>query len=207
MADSGMPDAGVPGTPWWVVVPAKSPWIGKSRLGAGPEWARALLLDTLEAVLASPEVARVVVVTDDADAWGFAPGARIQTVVDPGSGLTHAIEAGLQAVPQRSAPVVIVLGDVPGLRSQEFTDALRAARREGLLAVPDHDGSGTTMTFASSAAAHLPRFGVGSFQKHLDAGYAAMALPHESSLRFDVDTPADLVAAHLGPRTRALLAS
>ena len=191
---------------WTVVVPAKSPQRGKSRLAAGPEWARALLLDTLDALLATPSVGRVILVTDDARAWE-APvgGPRVRIVPDPGSGLNPAVEAGLQAVPGAAGPVAIVLGDLPGLSAVELDAALAAAEGAGPLAVPDHDGSGTTMTFAARAGEHRPCFGAGSFHRHLQAGYAPAPVAPESSLRWDIDVPADVAPARLGPRTRALL--
>ena len=51
---------------WTVIIPVKPAAIGKSRLGLGPELARAIALDTVAAVVACDAVDRVIVVTADA---------------------------------------------------------------------------------------------------------------------------------------------
>jgi 2-phospho-L-lactate guanylyltransferase (CobY/MobA/RfbA family) len=72
---------------WTVVIPVKGTASAKSRLGASPELALAIALDTVAAV--GP---RVIVVTSPSIATNFeALGARI--VIDPEQGLTTALRA------------------------------------------------------------------------------------------------------------------
>ncbi|WP_261166907.1 2-phospho-L-lactate guanylyltransferase [Microbacterium sp. Marseille-Q6965] len=222
----------VAGGGWSVVVPVKPAAIGKSRLVV-PDVDRAALaaaiaLDTIAAVTRARLVAEVVVVTDDpgvraelaamhnegdgvADDPGSGPVWRddpssctVRAVADPGGGLNAAIAAGLDAA--SGAARAALLGDVPALRPADLDAALTLAGAGGAAAVPDAEGTGTTLL--AHAREEILRFGPDSFARHLAAGARGLDVPPGSSLRRDVDTLAQLEAARragLGPRTRAIL--
>jgi 2-phospho-L-lactate/phosphoenolpyruvate guanylyltransferase len=224
---------------WAVVLPVKRLSAGKSRLrGALPgvpheRLALALAADTVAAAVACPEVAEVLVVTDDpAAAEALAAlGARI--VPDVGGGLNAAFGRGAAAV--RGRPVAALAGDLPALRPADLSGALRAAEptlrrfpaeptmrrfpaEPTLRRFPaeptlrrfaaDAAGTGTVLLTAPSGGSLDPRFGPASAAAHAASGALPLAgaLPR---LRRDVDTAEDLAAAAalgLGPHTAALVA-
>jgi 2-phospho-L-lactate/phosphoenolpyruvate guanylyltransferase len=204
---------------WFVVVPVKVASAGKSRLAGVLDerlraaLVRAMALDTVDAALAASRVGRVLVVT--ADPVLSAGRARYGVVAEPVSGglppLDAAVLAGVHAA-RAAVPgvsVAALLGDLPALQSDDLDAALDLASEVSRGFVADLDGTGTTLLTATGALDPLPRFGVGSAAAHTAAGHVALAVPATSSLRRDVDLPADLDAVarlRLGPRTGALLA-
>jgi len=198
---------------WTLVVPVKPGPTAKSRLDVPgvdrTALARAIVLDTLEQVLASRRVARLLLVggsPDAAEAW---PGAPIEVVPDPGEGLLSAIAAGLAAAGD-GVPRAVLLGDLPGLRAAELDAALRLAGSAARAFVPDAEGTGTVIATARPGMPFEPLFGEGSAARHHGAGFIELRLPARTGLRRDVDTVEQLrdlaLADRLGPRTRALLA-
>ena len=183
-----------------IVIPVKGGPVAKSRLGGDATFraalARAMALDTIEAAL---EVASVIVVTSDELAADVA-AVGVVVVPDPGEGLNAAIEAGLEAAP-RGAASAVLLGDLPGLDPRELRAALEASVAERSF-VADADGVGTVLTVAR--VSHALRFGAGSRQAHLDAGYVELLEPWPS-LRRDVDLPQHLEQLARGRRTLELL--
>jgi 2-phospho-L-lactate guanylyltransferase len=202
-----------PARRWTVVLPLKGGTAAKSRLGGPPDLARALALDTLDAILAARCVGRVLVVTaDDATAAESAAlGAAVVAERRPGAGLLSALADGLAAAAPR-ASVAVILGDLPALTPSDVDTALIACERalppSGSVVVPDADGTGSVLLAGRRAADLEPAFGPGSADAHARRGAVRLdlALPR---LRRDVDRPDDLAAATalgLGPRTRAVLA-
>ena len=206
-------EAGEPGAlAWVVVIPVKPSAAGKSRLRVRDResLARAIALDTLEAVLACPAVAEVVVVTSDAAVTAEASTLGARVVDDSGIvGLSAAIAAGLAAVPTDRARAVL-LGDLPSLRTEDLAAALHAAEGMDLATVLDADGDGTTLVTARPGVALAPAFGTDSAAAHRAAGFAPLPIDAGSTLRRDVDTIEHLAAAArlgLGPRTALALAA
>jgi 2-phospho-L-lactate guanylyltransferase len=137
----------------------------------------------------------------------------------PESGLNPALAYAAAQVRRSGAiglepGVAAIAADLPALRPEELTDALRladAVAREhspvGLARsfVADAAGTGTVLLAAPPGALLEPCFGVGSARAHLASG----AVPLDGAwlgLRRDVDTPADLAEAFVlgvGPRTAA----
>ncbi|GIJ07112.1 2-phospho-L-lactate guanylyltransferase [Micromonospora andamanensis] len=199
--------------PWTVVVPVKRLAAAKTRLRGGlpgvphQDLALALAVDTLAAVRACPEVAEVLVVTNDARVAETArcAGARV---------LPDVADAGLNAAFRHGAAEVAgwvagLTADLPALRPAELAAALHTAltgspgvRRF----VADAPGTGTVLLAAPPGVPLHPRFGPDSAAAHAASG--AQPLTGDwPSLRRDVDTPDDLAAAArlgLGPRTTAL---
>jgi len=206
-------------TPTWsLVVPVQVLAQAKSRLTGLPQTARAELAlamatDTVAAALAAAAVGLVVVVTDDAVVG--AQTARLGAVVlpdEPAAGLNSALAfgAGYARDQLRGRGVAGLAGDLPAMRPDELTVALRAAGAAARAFVPDAEGTGTTLYTAAAGTIFEPRFGPQSRARHLAAGAAEIDLPELAGLRRDVDTMADLRRAAeigLGPRTAALLAA
>ncbi|HWM32659.1 MAG TPA: NTP transferase domain-containing protein [Pseudolysinimonas sp.] len=186
---------------WTVLIPVRAP--GKARLARGPEFARAIALDTIEAAVAGgPEV---VVVTADAALAASATSLGARVVLEPApSGLAAAIDLGLSDDGSRA----VLLGDLPALDAADLVAALERASALERAFVPDADGTGSTLVTARGGAPFVHAFGPGSAQAHRDLGLVELTLPAESSLRRDVDLEEHLllVREHLGPRTRSALA-
>ncbi|WP_345800258.1 2-phospho-L-lactate guanylyltransferase [Microbacterium sp. AZCO] len=197
---------------WAVVIPVKPAARGKSRLVVpGVDrvtLARAIALDTIEAVAACEVVDRVIVVGDDGGlvlgAVGI-PGLRLVPEPSPG-GLDAAIAAGIAVADERT-PRAALLGDLPALRPPDLAAALRAAATVARAAVADADGTGTTLLTAAPGVAWTSAFGDGSFARHRALGAVPLPVTDASTLRHDVDTADQLetaAALGLGPRTAAL---
>ena len=201
---------------WSMVIPVKVLAQAKSRLTGlvGPpraELALAMAADTVAAALATPQVASVIVVSDDR-AVGAVLGGLGAVVIDddPAAGLNPALVFGASYADTRwpGRGRAAMAGDLPALRPGELTAVLEAASAAGEAFVPDAAGTGTTLYAAGPGVAFRPGFGVGSRDRHKTAGAAELDLPELRGLRQDVDTPADLQRAAeigLGPRTRAAL--
>ena len=105
-------------------------------------------------------------------------------------------------------PVAALSSDLPALRPEELTAALREAATVPRAFVADAAGSGTTLLAVRDGELD-PRFGPGSASAHAAGG----AVPLDGDwpgLRQDVDTPADLHAAGwigVGSRTAAFLSA
>jgi 2-phospho-L-lactate guanylyltransferase len=202
---------------WSVLMPVKELARAKSRLAglAGPrrgELALALAGDTVAAVLRSPLVARVIVITDDPAAGPAL--ARLGALVvpdEPRAGLNAALRygAGHAAARWPGQGLVALSADLPALRPDELGRALRAAAAWPSAFVADAPGDGTTLYAAAAQAAFQPSFGLASRSRHAAGGAAELGLDGIPGLRRDVDTPDDLraaVALGLGPRTAPLAA-
>lgn len=195
-----------------VIVPVKSPAIGKSRLRvpdhARPGLATGFALDTLHAARATPGVTEVVVMTDDAGFARTAAGSGSRVVPD-GDGLNHGLVAAAATVRAwfPDAIPVALCADLPCLTPRDLSRALAQVDSDRPWFVADADGTGTTM-YAATYDGFAPRFGSGSRHGHLEAG-AREVDGDLATLRRDVDDEAALVAALRlgpGPHTRAALA-
>ena len=224
---------------WTVLLPVKVLARAKSRLAvlAGDrrhELALALASDTVSAVVACPDVARVIVVTSDPVAGPrlAALGAHIvpeaisnpsELPRDSADGSQHALNAALlwgAAVAARRWPgtgLAALTADLPALRPAELATALRAAGHgipaagfgPGAAFVPDAAGVGTTLYAVPPGGEFRPMFGGASRARHAAAGAAELTLDGLAGLRQDVDTPDDLraaVALGVGPRTAEVAA-
>ncbi|MEF2977533.1 2-phospho-L-lactate guanylyltransferase [Subtercola sp. YIM 133946] len=205
-------------TDWIVVVPVKGSTASKTRLADFPlspverrRLALAFALDTVGAIAAVADVRQLVVVTSDPEAASALAGLGAQIVPDPGDGLNAAIAAGLERA-RRTHPdsaVAVITADLPTLATRDVAEALELAAGHPTAFVADADGTGTTTITAQPHAALTPAFGPGSAARHVGLGMTSLALPEGSTLRRDVDTPADLERAlrqGVGPHTARALA-
>lgn len=196
-----------------LVVPVKRLEDAKTRLGAelGPhrrELALAFATDTVAAVLSTQGV-HALVVTDDQQAREAVTALGAEVVPDtPDAGLNAALVHASRQARERhpDADLGALSADLPALRPHELAAAMTEVGDAGGF-VCDVPGDGTTLLLASHARPLQPRFGPGSAAAHRADGLLEVraAVP---SLRRDVDTVADLVAAArlgLGARTMAVL--
>jgi len=196
-----------------VVVPVKPPAVGKSRLVGIPpvrrrELAAAFALDTVTACLATPRVAAVMAVTDDARFARRLTDIGCAVVPDGHVGDLNACLRLAAAEAVRRWPTlhpVVVCADLPALDPADLEAALDQVTGNGSWFVADARGTGTTM-YAAPPADFDPRFGHGSRDAHLRAGAREIRgdLP---TLRQDVDDEDDLELARalgVGPRTTAV---
>jgi 2-phospho-L-lactate/phosphoenolpyruvate guanylyltransferase len=200
---------------WSVLIPVKVLAQAKSRLAelAGPrrgELALALAADTVTAVLATGQVARAVVITDDPVAAATLAQLGALVVPDePRDGLNAALRHGA-AFSARHWPAdgtAALSADLAALRPAELAKALKAAAAWPNAFVADAAGDGTTLYTAAPGTAFRPAFGLASRARHAAGGAAELELTDIPGLRRDVDTPADLrgaAALGLGPRTAPL---
>ena len=222
---------------WTVLLPVKVLAQAKSRLAALAgerrlELALALASDTVSAVVACPEVARVIVVTSDPVAGPrlSSLGASIVPEPRPGArgrdsrpsprpspdGSQYLLNAALRhgaAVAARRWPgtgLAALTADLPALRPAELAEALRAASDvAGPAFVPDAAGVGTTMYAVATGGQFRPMYGGASRARHAADGATELVLGGIAGLRQDVDTPDDLraaVALGVGPRTAGVAA-
>ncbi len=197
---------------WTAVIPVKRLAVAKTRLrGAVPsahhqDLALAMLRDTLVSVLAGPETAEVLVITDDPAAAAAAGGLGARVLPDrPDAGLNEAMRYGADTVAGLGVHRAVLAGDLPALRPAELSDALSGSRQRSFVA--DAAGTGTVLLTAPPGVPLDPRFGVGSAAAHAASGARALA-GDWPGLRQDVDTAADLrtvLALGPGPHTCALL--
>ncbi len=197
------------------IVPVKPPRVGKSRLGDVDDVRRrdlagAFALDTVTAAVACPEVAEVLVVTDDA---AFSRDLVALGCASMPDGDTHDLNATLQQAAleaRRRWPYlqpVAICADLPALRPDDLGAALRESVRGGAWFVPDADGVGTTL-YTAPYDGFAPRFGIASRLAHQASGAQEVG-SDLASLRCDVDDLAGLRAAlslGVGTHTAAVAA-
>ncbi len=198
-----------------LIVPLKSSVRGKSRILLPLAQRRALALamahDTVLAAAAAHGVDTVLVVAEDpADAAGFADlGAKVLIKAAPGLNEAIMSGAGWLAVGGWTGPVAVIPADLPFLQGTDLRDALQEASAQPSAVVADLAGTGTTVLTAVDGASLRPHFGSWSFAAHQRAGATAVPVPISSTVRWDVDTVADLgrsgSGSSLGPHSRAVL--
>lgn len=198
---------------WTLVVPLKPLTRAKSRLApaAGdPVRARLALAfaqDTVAAALACDSVRDVAVVTDDQVAARALSSLGARIVPDaPAAGLNPALAHGAAEVRagRPDAALAALNADLPALRPEELARVLDFAAGAPRAFLADTAGTGTTLLSARPGHALGPHFGPLSRAGHSGSGAVEIALTGVDSVRQDVDTAADLVAAHalgLGPFT------
>ncbi|WP_328319847.1 2-phospho-L-lactate guanylyltransferase [Streptomyces sp. NBC_00388] len=198
---------------WSLVVPLKPLALAKSRLAPAasdavrPGLALAFAQDTVAAALACSAVRDVAVVTSDALAAAelAALGARIVPDTAAG-GLNPALAHGARAVRalRPGAAVAALNADLPALRPAELRRVLERAAEFPRAFLTDAAGIGTTLLTARADTELRPAFGGLSRARHTASGAVEILLGGVGSVRQDVDTGDDLLAAAalgLGPYT------
>jgi 2-phospho-L-lactate guanylyltransferase len=203
------------------LVPVKRLGAAKSRLRGvlgerADELTLAMLADVLDALVASPQLTRVVVVTPDEAVAQVARASGASARVAEDAGLNEGLAAATSELAARGEAVLVVLGDVAGATPRE-TAALFAALAQlggrGVVLAPSRDG-GTAALLRAPHGVMGTRFGAGSAAAHRALASEAGTPLRElalSALAIDLDRPEDLAAllasdSAAAPRTRALLA-
>jgi 2-phospho-L-lactate guanylyltransferase len=204
----------------WAVVPVKELDRAKERLAPvlSPEVRRDLMLamleDVLTALVVTPGLAGIAVVTVDPTARRVALryDARI---IEAGArdGHTGAVTAAGRLLAEEGQPgLLTVPGDIPLVTSAEIAKLLAAHRPAPSFTIaPSRDARGSNAIICSPPGAVPLRFGEDSFSPHLQAAEASGIRPsvlHLRGIALDVDTPEDLAAFMLLPSAtcaRALL--
>jgi 2-phospho-L-lactate guanylyltransferase len=155
------------------VVPLNRLNVAKSRLAESdadrPTLVWDMLANVVGALVGCPAIAEVAVVTPEESLEPAIARLGASFLPDPQSGLLDALEVGRAWAEHRKASgLLVVLGDLPWLTSEEITDLLARSPRLGAVLAPDRERSGTNALFTRPVGAMPFRFGVNSFAKHLD---------------------------------------
>lgn len=204
-------------TAYGVIVPVKPASVAKSRLGGlgdrvRRDLAAAFAADTVAAAVRADLVETVLVVTDDHRLARRLSELGAEVLPDGTSDdLNATLEQAAAEVVRRSPGLRLaaLCADLPALRHAELDQALARAPRDRMGFLADAEGVGTTLVTAPSLESFRPGFGAASREAHLGAGAAEIDPDGLQSLRRDVDTPDDLVAAlglGIGPSTSRLTA-
>jgi 2-phospho-L-lactate/phosphoenolpyruvate guanylyltransferase len=186
----------------YAVVPLKEFAHAKQRLsgildaGERQGLMRAMVSDVLSALMRTPGLTGILLVSREPQAAEIAHEFGIELYVEPPrADLSEAVQAagGFLVARHRAAGTMIVPADVPLAAAEDF-ECVLALHRE-LTLVPDSDGDGTNCIVSSPPNLIRYQFDGHSFRPHLDAAYAIgltpgiCRLPH---LGLDIDTAADL---------------
>ncbi|WP_247204335.1 2-phospho-L-lactate guanylyltransferase [Streptomyces sp. AgN23] len=208
-----------------MLLPVKPFALGKSRLGswagaARRDIARAIFLDTMGAILHTPEVCRLIVVTADPEAHALAAGAGAEGIHEASvGGLNAAARLGAAAAAAAAAghgagvrtdPVAVVAADLPALKPRELASVLAEAGPHPRAVLADHRGHGSTVLTAQDPSFLLPGFEGASRARHAANGAYEIAHSGVPGARLDVDVPGDLALAAalgLGTHTAAVQAN
>ncbi len=199
-----------------MVVPVKRLAAAKSRLAplgddVRRELVGAFVTDTVSALLDTPCVIRVLVVTDEVDLARWLSGLGVTAIPDASSeDLNGTLVQGATELLRRDPSLrpAAVCADLPTLRPEELAEVLATVDPERAAFVADAAGVGTTLYTAPDLGTFAPRFGFRSRDAHLDAGALELDTSAAPSLSRDVDTPEDLraaVALGVGHRTGFVL--
>jgi len=156
------------------------------------------LIDVLEAISRSTELAGLVVISRDKDAIILAEqyGARI-IVPDSDSGQSSAIRQAAEILAQDNIDCTLTIpGDVPLVTGAEIDSVCESlSTGHSITIVPNLDGTGSNCVACSAYGLVEYQFGDRSFDRHVASGRTngieprALPLP---GLGLDVDTPSDL---------------
>jgi 2-phospho-L-lactate guanylyltransferase len=205
-------------------VPVKDVQLSKTRLDNPPgypaksEFAHAFALDTVAALITSPSLMEVFVVTSDVFMAEQLSALGAAIVNEPlaanklssKNSLNAAITLGIETVRILfpAANIAIFTSDLPALTVEDIGVALAKASVYDRSLVADAEGLGTSVLLFRPGVEAAPQFGSYSRTAHERSGHVVLDLPQDSSIRRDVDTPADLEAAialGVGVYTRELM--
>lgn len=189
----------------WAVVPIKTFSDAKSRLAPalGQEQRRnlaSLMAErVLKATLASPEIARTLVVTADPAAERLALRLGAEPCLLAGDhGVNAAVEAGFRQARQYCETVLILPSDVPLAGPEDLARLLAPRNRDKTVRiVADKAGQGTNALSIPAGADFTFHFGENSASAHAEAaGLAGLRVEfhHIANLALDIDSADDLEA-------------
>lgn len=199
----------------WVVVPFKGP-VGSKRRLAGllneAERARlsvAMLDGVLDAVLASGQVARLLVMAPEHVSPPGRHDPRLEfvseTLLDRVSeadnpavdGLNRAVTQAQAAARTAGASSLLILpSDLPLIGAEDVDALVAAVEAAPVVISPDRAAEGTNALLVSPPNAIPSNFGVGSFERHQRLSEEAglrVSVVSRWGLALDLDTPADVL--------------
>jgi 2-phospho-L-lactate guanylyltransferase len=187
-----------------VVIPVRTFESAKSRLGAvldaeeRRDLVDRLLRRTVAAVLATPGVTEVVVVSPDPEVLAIAEAAGARPLAQGSRGLNPALQEARAVI---AADRILVLpADLPTVTAGDLAQVLAAGDTAGnpsVVLAPDRHGRGTNALLLTPPDVIDPAFGVDSRAAHAwlassaDAAYVEMP----GILGLDLDTADDLLVA------------
>jgi 2-phospho-L-lactate/phosphoenolpyruvate guanylyltransferase len=182
----------------WALVPLKARAHGKRRLAAVlDDSARMALVVRMFAHVLTvlrnvAELDGIAVLTPDGDALP----PDVLHLHDDGAELNQALSAALTTLSARGVTrAVVIAADLPRLAAAEVAALIAASAAGGIALAPDRHGTGTN-ALALALPSSLPlQFGVGSFERHLEAAARLVRSPavvRLPGLACDVDEPQDL---------------
>ena len=188
------------------LVPVKDLGLAKSRLAAvltaeeRRDLARAMLEDVLAALLASPGVGAITLVSDDPVADSLARGHGVDRLGERAlgaAGLNPVITAAVARLRSRGNRRILVLhSDLPYLHAGDIAGVLELLQQSGGLVIgPDRASAGTNLLAFESGCVPRFSFGSGSYAHHCNWARARgfMFSSFESrGVAVDIDTPADI---------------
>ena len=194
------------------VVPVKSLMLAKTRLALPAAQrealARAFALDTIAALMGSPLVSGVLVVTSDPVVARSLRRHPVRLSPEEGVGLGLAVRSGIRVARawKPTDGVVVVPADLPCLRADDVTLVLEEARTTRGAFVPDQSQTGTTLLIHPQGRRGVAHYGPGSAARHRSVGLHPLdGAPVRA--RHDVDTVDDLrvaIVLGVGPETAAV---
>jgi 2-phospho-L-lactate guanylyltransferase len=189
---------------FWAVVPVKLFARSKRRLmpllsrQECEALARAMLEDVLCALVKTPSLARVMVITADrsAAAIAHAAGALVMTDVD-NAGMTAAVTAAARHLAEMGGESMLVIpADVPLITRQDVEMIIATHRAAPAVTLVPAESDGGTNALACSPPGAIPYgFGEDSFSRHQQAAQVLGIKPQLLRLErpgHDIDRPDDL---------------
>lgn len=158
----------------------------------------AMLMDMLDAVRRASSVTAVHVVTPTIVLAEIADRCQANPIIEAApAGLDAAFELARRGVAVRApnATLVLLPGDLPGVKPHELECAIDLHASERLVVSPAEADGGTGALVLTASIPFLFRFGPGSFHRHIEAAYACGLEPRviaAPGLGHDLDGPLDI---------------
>lgn len=187
-----------------IVIPVKSPQLGKTRLGAVLRAYRrhklnlGLLGRTLNEAAKLKDIAEIIVVSKSARVLEQAVQRGFKICPEPiDCDLNGAIAIGAQAAQNAGATEIMVLPiDLPWLSADRLKQAIAEFRSTcDVMIITDFAGGGTNLLLWRPIGMSVFQFGEGSAQRHAETARSLglrAEVREDPLLSFDLDTPGDL---------------
>lgn len=192
----------------WAIIPVKPLSRAKSRLDPvlSPREREALaermLVHVIRTVKAAPEINGVLVVSRDTRALALARDLGAQTIMESGSPeLNNALMRATQVVTAWNGSAVLILpADLPLIQPQDVSAICALGDDFNTVVIAtDQYQDGTNALLVSPPGLIPYSYGIGSYNRHIEAAKAAGAVVKKydsERLMLDIDLPADLNYYH-----------